>query len=1036
MLKCNATLNLLSGITNTLFRTSFFTLLLVFFAYSSFAQVGINTDNSAPDVSAILDIKSTTKGMLAPRMTTAQRTAISSPATGLLVFDIDIASFWFYDGTAWEDLSAVKTSDHIADADADTKIQVEESGDEDKIRFDINGTEFGYMDGTTFHLGAPGNSLFIGTNAGQNDDGSDNRNTFIGIDAGKANISGSKNTANGYQALYKNTTGSFNTAIGKDALYFNTEGRVNTANGHVALYRNTIGDNNTANGHATLYNNITGNNNTANGFKALLYNSTGDNNTALGYQADVSSVDLNNATAIGANALVDASNKIRLGDSLVTVVETEGMYSGMGIQDADADTKIQVEESGDEDKIRFDINGTEFGHMDGKTFHLEALGLSLFIGTNAGQNDDGNNNANTFIGLGAGQANTTGYFNTANGYQALNNNTTGNYNTANGMQALYKNTSGNYNTANGRSALWSNTIGYYNTANGMQALLFNTEGNNNTANGYNALKSNTTGNDNTALGHKADVSSGDLNNATAIGANALVSQDSSLVLGNEAKVGIGTSAPEARLHVVGDVKIVDGNQTAGYVLTSDANGLASWQLTSDGTKINDADNDTKIQVEESGDEDKIRFDIDGIEFGHMDGKTFHLAAGGSLFIGNNAGQNDDGSNNKNTFIGIDAGQANTTGSANTANGYQALYSNIEGQVNTANGYQALYNNIAGSGNTANGYLALRNNISGFANTATGSNALYFNTEGSDNTAIGKMALYKNITGNDNTAIGREALFENNTGDNNAALGFNVLYSNTTGDNNTAIGREALNNNTTGSNNTALGYYADVGSNNLTNATAIGANAEVECSNCLVLGNNVNVGIGTSSPLQKLDVNGNASIDGFTFNVDDVNNRVGIGTATPIYKLEVNGSAAKTGGGLWSATSDRRLKQDIKPYADGLEKVLAIKAVTYRYNEKSGHDTEPEYVGVIAQELQKVAPYMVSSFNKDGEEYLSVDPSAMMYMLINAVQEQQEIIKSLKAENEALKTRNSAFETRLLQLDRAIEQLAARENNSQWTSSKK
>ncbi len=71
-----------------------------------FAQVGINTDGSSPDTSALLDVKSTTKGMLIPRMTTTQRDAISLPATGLLVFDETTGGFWFYNGSAWTDLSA------------------------------------------------------------------------------------------------------------------------------------------------------------------------------------------------------------------------------------------------------------------------------------------------------------------------------------------------------------------------------------------------------------------------------------------------------------------------------------------------------------------------------------------------------------------------------------------------------------------------------------------------------------------------------------------------------------------------------------------------------------------------------------------------------------------------------------------------------------------------------------------------------------------------------------------------------------------
>jgi hypothetical protein len=70
--------------------------------YPLFAQnVGINADGSTPDASAMLDIKSTTKGLLIPRMTTAERTAITSPATGLLVYDNTLSLYYSYNGTAW-----------------------------------------------------------------------------------------------------------------------------------------------------------------------------------------------------------------------------------------------------------------------------------------------------------------------------------------------------------------------------------------------------------------------------------------------------------------------------------------------------------------------------------------------------------------------------------------------------------------------------------------------------------------------------------------------------------------------------------------------------------------------------------------------------------------------------------------------------------------------------------------------------------------------------------------------------------------------
>ena len=84
----------------------FFTLLAaVLITATTYAQVGINNEN--PDPSAALDITSTTKGLLMPRMTNAQRQAISNPAAGLQVFvtDFDGGSFMFYDGTKWGTLS-------------------------------------------------------------------------------------------------------------------------------------------------------------------------------------------------------------------------------------------------------------------------------------------------------------------------------------------------------------------------------------------------------------------------------------------------------------------------------------------------------------------------------------------------------------------------------------------------------------------------------------------------------------------------------------------------------------------------------------------------------------------------------------------------------------------------------------------------------------------------------------------------------------------------------------------------------------------
>ena len=80
-------------------KVLFISLLLLLTGIGAFAQVGINADNSVPEPSAMLDVKSVTKGVLVPRMTAAQRDAISSPATGLLVFCTDNNQYYSNKGT-------------------------------------------------------------------------------------------------------------------------------------------------------------------------------------------------------------------------------------------------------------------------------------------------------------------------------------------------------------------------------------------------------------------------------------------------------------------------------------------------------------------------------------------------------------------------------------------------------------------------------------------------------------------------------------------------------------------------------------------------------------------------------------------------------------------------------------------------------------------------------------------------------------------------------------------------------------------------
>jgi hypothetical protein len=130
---------------------------------------------------------------------------------------------------------------------------------------------------------------------------------------------------------------------------------------------------------------------------------------------------------------------------------------------------------------------------------------------------------------------------------------------------------------------------------------------------------------------------------------------------------------------------------------------------------------------------------------------------------------------------------------------------------------------------------------------------------------------------------------------------------------------------------------------------------------------------------------------------------------------VNASdAAKVGGGSWVVASDKRLKKDINPFTDGLNVLLGMEPVTFRYNGKAGIDTDKQFVGVIAQQMQRIAPYTVGEFTYQDstgktENYLDYDPNAVTYLLVNAVKEQQAQLAAKDAQIAALETRLARLE---------------------------
>ncbi|MES2776950.1 MAG: tail fiber domain-containing protein [Bacteroidota bacterium] len=258
-----------------------FLLLLQTCLASKGQNVGINNTGAQPHASALLDVSSTTKGILAPRVTTAQRTAIASPAQGLLVYDTNVNGFMYYNGTSWATVSGgagggvfnvtngqvhntgdISTNNFIFGR---TALPQSNEGVEDKFMFF-------QKDKGAFRAGAivqedynwePDN---IGTSSvamGYNNIASANAAVALGA----SNIaSGSYSTALGY---FTKATGDYSTTIGNNSKAYGTcsfaGGFLSRANGQFSI---ALGDNSTAQSYASMaigrYNDsITGSSTTA-----------------------------------------------------------------------------------------------------------------------------------------------------------------------------------------------------------------------------------------------------------------------------------------------------------------------------------------------------------------------------------------------------------------------------------------------------------------------------------------------------------------------------------------------------------------------------------------------------------------------------------------------------------------------------------------------------------------------------------------------------------------------------------------------------
>jgi len=291
--------------------------------------------------------------------------------------------------------------------------------------------------------------------------------------------------------------------------------------------------------------------------------STGNYNTALGAYSLYSNTTGNFQTAIGASAL--RSNTSGMQNTAIgywsMYSNTTGNYNtALGYRSLNGNTSgFENTAIGYQSMLNTNTGyaNTALGYQ---SLYSNTVGIDNTAVGDYALRSNISGNDNTATGFFALNLNTSGSNNTANGTLTLNSNTTGYNNTAIGYSALYSNTGGYENTANGKDALLSNTSGIRNSAIGVEALYSNQTGNLNTAMGWRAMKNNTTGLNNSAFGTSSLQINTTGSNNTSIGYNAGYSNSS-----GSGNVFLGH---KAGYNETGSNKLVINNSDTGAPLIS------------------------------------------------------------------------------------------------------------------------------------------------------------------------------------------------------------------------------------------------------------------------------------------------------------------------------------------------------------------------------------------------------------------------------------------------------------------------------------
>ncbi len=385
------------------------------------------------------------------------------------------------------------------------------------------------------------------------------------------------------------------------------------------------------------------------------------------------------------------------------------------------------------------------------------------------------------------------------------------------------------------------------------------------------------------------------------------------------------------------------------------------------------------------------------------------------FIGTDAGWNNHevnpedewGLSSMNIFVGYQTGMENVFGHHNTFMGFSAgtntLGSDVDPEFGSHNvfiGSQAGFDNTDGSYNVYMGYHAGMHNLDGIDNVFIGTNAGAVGLHSSSCTMVGTDAGREYTGSGEVTFLGQWA-GNNNSGYKNTYLGNSAGANTGSGNNNVSVGFRA-GRDMTGHRNVIMGSEAGIG---------VGGGGSTGSDNTLIghqSGKNMttgssNVMLGTQAGNAVSSGYGNVFLGHNAGYFETGNNSLYIDNSTTRYPLifgdfaseyvDINGSLYVTGG-IYE-TSDMNKKTNIRTLESSLDKVMALKGVSFEWSRDKSKGETPasgESIGVIAQDVEAVLPALVGE-SRNGTK--AVNYSGLIPVLLEAIKEQQGQIELLE-----------------------------------------